>query len=295
MGEGRPPSAGGAESQPEPDMEATLSAGHGLSEEERRRYRRDGLVQPAWDLPADAHRRALEALDDTLAATEGQPPESIVCPHIPNWNGLPEEITRTWLELAGLPEVLEPVASVLGSDLILWGSQLFCKPSRRGMEVPWHQDGEYWPIRPLATCTVWIALDPAGPDNGCMRYIPGSHRQERLFPHRLDARPDVVLNQQIEPGYRDEAGARDNELPPGGFSLHDVYLIHGSQPNRSGRRRAAYALRFMPATSHFDRSLRTDGGSAHYQTHFATRPLYLVRGRPHTNRRLVFEHPARRP
>ena len=55
----------------------------------------------------------------------------------------PDEITHYQL-----------VSGVIGDDLILWGAQVFCKPASGGFETPWHQDGHYWPIRPLATCTV---------------------------------------------------------------------------------------------------------------------------------------------
>ena len=64
-----------------------------------------------------------------------------------------------FLQLAQEPLLLEAVAQVLGSDFALWGCQIFCKPGGDGMEVPMHQDGEYWPIRPLKTVTVWLALD----------------------------------------------------------------------------------------------------------------------------------------
>jgi ectoine hydroxylase-related dioxygenase (phytanoyl-CoA dioxygenase family) len=63
------------------------------------------------------------------------------------------------------------------------GSQVFCKPPVTGKAIPWHQDGQYWPIRPIATCSVWIALDDATPENGCMRYIPGSHKARKLEQH----------------------------------------------------------------------------------------------------------------
>ena len=43
--------------------------------------------------------------------------------------------------------------------MILWGGQLFCKPAHTGLEVPWHQDGQYWPITPLATCSSISVLD----------------------------------------------------------------------------------------------------------------------------------------
>ena len=59
-----------------------------------------------------------------------------------------------FLDLARDPALVELVSGVIGDDLILWGAQVFCKPASGGFETPWHQDGHYWPIRPLATCTV---------------------------------------------------------------------------------------------------------------------------------------------
>jgi ectoine hydroxylase-related dioxygenase (phytanoyl-CoA dioxygenase family) len=67
--------------------------------------------------------------------------------------------SRAFLDLARDPEIVELVSGVLGEDLILWGCHVFCKPAAEGYETPWHQDGHYWPIRPLANCTVWVALE----------------------------------------------------------------------------------------------------------------------------------------
>ncbi|NKB70227.1 MAG: phytanoyl-CoA dioxygenase family protein [Candidatus Latescibacteria bacterium] len=266
----------------------------GLSPEELSQYRAQGLVKPACRLPATTVERMRELAEGTLAATLGQQPESIVCPYLPGWNGLPEEITSQWLDIAGTPELIDRVATVLGPDIILWGGQFFCKPAHTGLEVPWHQDGEYWPIAPLATCSVWLAIDDVTVENGCMRYIPGSHRDGQLFPHRQDPRQDLVLNQVTEEAYFNAASAGDDILQAGEFSLHDVYLIHGSQPNRSARRRAAYVLRYMPASSLWDRSSAKESGSAHYQTHFSTRPIYLMRGQAGANTELISRHPRYR-
>ena len=262
-----------------------------LSPQEKNVYQKEGLVKPDYSLPRETVERMLILTERTLAATVGQPSESIVCPYLPGWNGLPEQITREWLELSGIPEIVECVASVLGPDLILWGGQLFCKSAHTGLEVPWHQDGQYWPITPLKTCSVWLAIDDVNTENGCMRYIPGSHRKRELFPHREDQREDLVLNQATEESCFDEATAKDDELQAGCFSLHDVFLIHGSQPNRSAKRRAAYVLRFMPASSLWDRSTAKESGSAHYQTHFSTRPIFLLRGNAGANTELISRHP----
>ena len=184
-----------------------------------------------------------------------------------------------------------PCRSLIFLDINL----TFCKPARIGLEVPWHQDGEYWPISPLKTCSVWLAIDDATIDNGCMRYIPGSHKECKLFPHREDLRNDLVLNQVTEEAYFDADTARNDELLAGQFSLHDVFLIHGSQPNRSANPRAAFVMRFMPAASLWDRTSDKDSGSAHYQTHFSTRPIYLMRGDAGANMELISRHPRYTP
>ena len=72
---------------------------------------------------------------------------------------------------------------VLLVQILFCGFGCFCKKPNVGLEVPWHQDGHFWPIRPLATCTVWIAVDDATKENGCMRYLPGSHKEKQLFKH----------------------------------------------------------------------------------------------------------------
>ncbi|GIT52865.1 MAG: hypothetical protein Ct9H300mP16_00250 [Pseudomonadota bacterium] len=92
------------------------------------------------------------------------------------------------------------VEQVIGNDFALWNSSLFAKPASDGQATPWHQDGEYWPIRPVATCTVWIAVDDANTSNGCLRVIPGSHKREDLLRHRTNPDPNLTLNQELLPG-----------------------------------------------------------------------------------------------
>ena len=104
-----------------------------------------------------------------------------------------------------------------------------------GARVPWHQDGEYWPIRPPATVTVWIALDRVDRGNGAMQWVPGSHRVG-YFKHRNVANPQFALDNEIDDPRFDPRAARYNELEPGELSLHDVLLVHGSEPNTSSRR-----------------------------------------------------------
>ncbi len=241
-------------------------------------YRRDGLVVAPLTLPAALLERMRASLDRLLVNSADIAPESLICPHIANGARHPAAEAADWFEYASAPCILDLVEQVVGPDIVLWGSQVFCKPARTGREVPWHQDGEYWPIRPLATCSVWIALDPATPANGCMRFIPGSHAAGRLHPHNDAARADRVLGLEVDARSFDAGSARDDVLAPGQCSLHDVFLIHGSGPNRSAQRRAGFVVRFMPATSRFDRTigdLQTQAGVAFS---LSRRPIWLVRG-----------------
>jgi ectoine hydroxylase-related dioxygenase (phytanoyl-CoA dioxygenase family) len=251
----------------------------GLAPEEREAYRTQGYVVPRYRLPEARVDALRDVLDRLIRDNPTIRPERLVSAHIEGRNSEGVRGSRAFLDLARDEAILDLVADAIGPDIILWGCQIFCKPGGDGMEVPWHQDGQYWPIRPLATCTAWIALDPSTRENGCLRVIPGSHRGRVLHPHLTEDRTDVVLTQRAADGSFDEATAVDIELAPGQMSLHDVYMIHGSAPNRSPRRRAGVAIRYMPATSHFDRDLIPPTDRSGYTVYFARRPLWLLRGR----------------
>jgi Phytanoyl-CoA dioxygenase (PhyH) len=248
-----------------------------LSSQQVETYRRDGLVIPDYVLPRDLHAQLLEALERLICDNPNTPPEMLVSAHITDGPDLVKG-QDAFLEFCHHKPLLDMVEQVLGPDIILWGCHMFCKPPGKGREVPWHQDGRYWPIRPLATCTVWVALDDSTPDNGCMRFIPGSHRRGHTFQHRQDDRPDLALDFVLEDGDVDMATARDVVLPAGRMSLHDIYLVHGSNPNRSAKRRAGLAVRYMPATSLFDRAYGNRTTPQGLTTGFATRPIWLARG-----------------
>lgn len=249
-----------------------------LSAAEIAHYTRDGYVIPAFRLGSDKVDRLRGTLDRLIADNPGVRPEKLVSAHVEGDNGEGVKGSAAFLELARDPDILGLVVKVLGPDVILWGCHVFCKPGGDGYETPWHQDGHYWPIRPLATCTVWVALDRSDTSNGCLRVIPGSHRDKRLHEHLHEDRPNLVLNQKMADGTFDEKAAVDLVLEPGQMSLHDVYMIHGAEANRSPRRRAGVALRYMPATSHFDRALKPHDGKTGVPVAFATRPLWLVAG-----------------
>jgi hypothetical protein len=253
-----------------------------LHDDEIARYRREGWVVPRFRLPPARVASMVDALETLLRQNPGVRPEKLVSAHIEGDNGEGVRGSRAFLDLARDPEIVELVSGVLGEDVILWGCHVFCKPAVEGYETPWHQDGHYWPIRPLANCTAWVALEPSTVENGCLRVIPRSHAGKQLHEHLHEERTDLTLNQRMADV--DESAAVDIELEPGEMSLHDVYMIHGARANTSGKRRTGAALRYMPATSVFERDLRPVDGKSGVPVNFARRPLWLVKGVDRTGR-----------
>ncbi|MCC6000277.1 MAG: phytanoyl-CoA dioxygenase family protein [Pararhodobacter sp.] len=251
-----------------------------LTDDDIRTYHAEGLVIPDYRLPADTLGRLREAVDKLIRDHPDVPPELLSGPHNPYGQSARLMGNADFLEFCHHQDILDMVEQLIGPDIILWGSMLFAKPPAVGKGVPWHQDGKYWPIEPLATVTVRVAIDGSDRENGCMQYIPGSHLTRKLEHHEIDPRDDMALGQRM--AEIDDSKARDVVLAPGQISLHDVYTVHGSAHNRGTKRRADYAIRYMPATSLYDRS--PDHPATVYANkmspnmNYPMRPIWLVRG-----------------
>ncbi len=255
-----------------------------LCDQEIADYHAQGYLIPRYRLDAAKVQDLQQTLEALIRDNPGVRPEKLVSAHIEGRNDDGVRGSAKFLELAMHQPIVDMVSQVIGPDVILWGCHVFSKPAKEGYETPWHQDGHYWPIRPLATCTVWLAIEPSTKENGCLRIIPRSHADKTLHPHLHEDRSDLTLNQRMADGVFDESDAVDLELQPGQMSLHDVFMIHGAKANLSGQRRTGVALRYMPASSLFDRSLNPADGQSGLNISFATRPLWLLKGEDKTGK-----------
>ncbi len=151
-----------------------------------------------------------------------------------------------WLaRLVRDPAVVEPVAELLGPDVLCWSSIFFAKPARDPGRVAWHQDATYWGLSEPAVVTAWIAFTPSTQESGCLRVVPGTHTAPRL-PHRTNGDTTNMLSRGQEIAVEvDEAAAVDIVLRPGEMSIHHVMLVHGSEPNRADHPRIGYAIRYI--------------------------------------------------
>jgi ectoine hydroxylase-related dioxygenase (phytanoyl-CoA dioxygenase family) len=141
------------------------------------------------------------------------------------------------------PAFTVPASQLLRGPVRFWHDQLFCKPAHHGGVVAWHQDYSYWTrTQPMQHLTCWIALDDATHENGCMHYIPGSHRWPLLpitgLAGDMQAIRSVLSPEQTRSFERPVAV----ELKKGEASFHHPLMVHGSFTNTTDHQRRATVL-----------------------------------------------------
>ncbi|HEV7377236.1 MAG TPA: phytanoyl-CoA dioxygenase family protein [Pyrinomonadaceae bacterium] len=148
-------------------------------------------------------------------------------------------IARGFHDVLWNPAFTVPASQLLGGAVRFWHDQLFCKPTRHGGVVAWHQDYSYWTrTEPVAHLSCWIGLDDATRENGCLHYVPGSHRWNLLpitgLADNMDAIQTVLTDEQQR-----EFEPVAIELKRGEASFHHPLMVHGSYENHTTRQRRA--------------------------------------------------------
>lgn len=138
------------------------------------------------------------------------------------------------------PAFLVPASQLLRGGVRFWHDQLFSKPAHHGGVVAWHQDYSYWTrTTPMTHLTCWIALDDATRDNGCLNYVPRSHKWDLLPKPTLAGDMEAiqsVLSSEQKAAFKPVA----IELMKGMATFHHPLMLHGSfENNTDGPRRAA--------------------------------------------------------
>ena len=151
-----------------------------------------------------------------------------------------DERLRSLAEDAGL---IDTVRRLIGAEPVLFQDMALLKPPRIGREKPWHQDHAYFDL-PLRTKVVgvWIALDPATTDNGCMLVKPGSNRRGPVV--HFQRRDWQICDDHVNPH-----GSLAVPLEPGGCLFFSSLTQHGTAPNRTDRRRRAVQFHYRPASA----------------------------------------------
>lgn len=219
-----------------------------LTDEQVAAYRRDGFLrletltsieevttlQAVYDRLFEPTTQISERDRLELAGDLDAPP---ALPQIVN----PDHYAPELRETQAYVNALHIARQLLGDDVNDGGMHAIRKPPRDGAETPWHQDEAYWdPAYEHHALSIWMPLQPATLDNGCMQFAPGSHTRE-VAPHRL-INPDshgLVLDSD-DPV--DDAVACP--LPPGGATIHTSRTLHYAGPNTTDEPRRALIMAF---------------------------------------------------
>jgi ectoine hydroxylase-related dioxygenase (phytanoyl-CoA dioxygenase family) len=140
------------------------------------------------------------------------------------------------------PAFLMPAAQLLEGPVRFWHDQIFSKPAHHGGIVAWHQDYSYWTrTQPMQHLSCWIGLDDSTRENGCVHYVPGSHRWNLLpitgLVNDMKAIESVLTSQQ-----QSDFKPVPIELKKGEASFHHPLMVHGSFSNTTDRPRRAAVI-----------------------------------------------------
>ena len=151
-------------------------------------------------------------------------------------------VSSAFHDLLWNPAFLMPAAQLLGAAVRFWHDQIFYKPAHHGGIVAWHQDYSYWTrTRPMAHLSCWIGLDDSKIENGCVHYVPRSHRWNLLpvtgLADNMNAIQSVLNEEQ-----KKEFLPVPIELEKGEASFHHPLMVHGSFENKTERPRRAVVI-----------------------------------------------------
>lgn len=148
------------------------------------------------------------------------------------------------LELATMPSTLDIIEQMIGPDILLYNVTYIIKEPNTSSHVSWHQDLTFWGLSDDDQVSMWLALSPATPESGCMRMIPGSHK-DGIYEHELgEDETNVLLQSQSIKGI-DESKAVMCPLATGEASFHHGWTLHASMPNKSNDRRIGLNIQYL--------------------------------------------------
>ena len=172
------------------------------------------------------------ALFHEFHSNESTDPSTVLFHALGAWR-----ISPAFHDLLWNPRFVVPASQLLRGPVRFWHDQLFCKPPHHGGVVAWHQDYSYWTrTTPMAHLTCWIALDNATIENGCLQYVPGSHRWS-LLPITGLAGGMEAIRTVLTPEQQAQFKPVAIEIKKGEASFHHPLMVHGSSENKSDRPR----------------------------------------------------------
>ncbi|MGW5366576.1 phytanoyl-CoA dioxygenase family protein [Actinopolymorpha pittospori] len=230
---------------------ANSVADAGLSAADVARYHEQGFLALPSLISADEVARMRVIYDRLFADRAGRSNGDQFDLAGPDEEGSEARLPQILKPSRYAPEILQAetiarvealVRALLGPSATVGGDHAINKPPHVGAETPWHQDEAYWdPAYTYCSLSIWIPLQEATLENGCMQFIPGSHRGE-VLPHQQIGNDTRVHGLEVVPGVVDVSTAVACPLPPGGATIHDSRTVHYTAANTSNDYRRAYII-----------------------------------------------------
>jgi phytanoyl-CoA hydroxylase len=227
-----------------------------LTEDEHAAFARDGYVHLHGVL-AEAEVAALAEVVDRFLRREIPVAGKDFCDMSGDYTRTPEQYSifnvmlprkyhPAWQGNVYEQRAAHIAAQLCGDGMELDYDQLLAKrPFKSDAVFHWHQDLAYWPVTSdPRTASFWLAIDDATVSNGCVRFVPGSHREPRLRPHQPllgDRDQSHTLVAQVDEAREVVWPA---ELRRGDVTVHHERTVHGSGGNHTASWRRAYILAF---------------------------------------------------
>lgn len=224
------------------------------TEEDVRRYREDGFVCFPRFFDADAVARLRASIDAAIASHR----ERIVGAekggrYSEDYERVFNQMVNLWTDNPVAKEFTfdgrlgETARRLAGCDKIrLYHDHAMVKPAgQQSKETNWHQDAPYWPMDPVGSLSAWIAVDNVSLDNGCLHFVPGSHRYGKLEAVKLGVEGESIVDKMQQRGY-EVAQPQPIEMEAGGVTFHHGCNFHYAGPNTTAAPRRAFAIIFIP-------------------------------------------------
>ena len=194
----------------------------------------------------------------------------------------PHLLSEYLFRIATCEEILKEVKNVIGENVNIWSSAFFVKEPKSKKFVGFHQDSPYWQLSSNNVVTAWISFTESNANNGCVQFIENIVQESKIFPldindsytnykkgNKTTSDKDMISYKQDIPKKNLAMKKHYVELHSGEFSIHDITVIHGSNPNKSNKARIGFAVRYIDSDTYHlrdkdDRALNISGIRSKY-------------------------------
>jgi len=201
-----------------------------------KQYKNDGYCGPIQGLSLEEAEYGYQEFFNIIGQSRYKPGPTKV--NLSAWH----HQYRWAYDLATHPSIVESMTAILGEDIVLWAMHFWYKAPGDLKFIPWHQDINYWPMEPAVNATAWVSLGFSIKENGCLKVIPGTHKQ--MVEHDSANDENSAFSEGISEEFIDKSKAINIEMSPGQVVFFNEATFHGSEANLSNIPRVAFSVRY---------------------------------------------------